>query len=68
MSFREKAQVLNEFWLKVFAIVFMTFDHIGLFMMSSGFAAVEGTANYEIALAFRIVGRLAFPLFALMLA
>jgi hypothetical protein len=68
MTFREKGQVLDEFWLKFFAIVFMTFDHVGYFMQQSGFAATEGTVNYGIALAFRVVGRLAFPLFALMLA
>jgi hypothetical protein len=68
MTFREKGQVLDEFGLKLFAIVFMTIDHIGLFMQLSGFAATAGTVNYGIALALRIVGRLAFPLFALMLA
>lgn len=64
---REKAQVLNEFALKLLAILFMTFDHIGVFLYNEDYfvnnATVEG-----VGLAFRIIGRFAFPLFAFMLA
>jgi hypothetical protein len=63
---REKAQVLDEFWLKVFAIVFMTCDHVGA-MMTSGFYA-DGSLPYQIGYFLRVVGRLAFPLFAFCLA
>lgn len=50
---------LNEFALKIIAFVLMTCDHIGLFL-----EPYYPTA----ALILRAVGRLAFPLFAFMLA
>lgn len=62
MNLREKAQILNEFALKLFAFAFMALDHIGLFLLSyrgSGDAA---------GLVLRAIGRLAFPSFAFMLA
>lgn len=67
MSIREKAQVLDEFWLKILAIAFMTVDHVGVFMDLSG-SFPDGSIGATWAFAFRCVGRLAFPLFALMLA
>ncbi|MFA6620689.1 MAG: TraX family protein [Bacilli bacterium] len=67
---REKSQVLSEFWLKVIAIVTMTMDHVGAFMLTSSYSAYfpEGSAGFTIALFLRGFGRLSFPLFALMLA
>lgn len=61
-TWREKAQILNEFVLKIAALLFMTLDHIGLFLLS-----YLGSSN-PTALVFRSIGRLAFPLFAFMLA
>ncbi len=61
-TWREKAQILNEFALKIAALVFMTIDHIGLFLLS-----YLGSSNIT-GLTFRTIGRLAFPLFAFMLA
>ncbi len=61
-TWREKAQILNEFVLKTLALVFMTMDHIGLFLLS-----YLGSANV-VGLVFRSAGRIAFPLFAFMLA
>ena len=52
---------LSGFWLKVLAFLFMTIDHLGVFL-----TRVPGT--YEVAGAFRIIGRLAFPLFVFLLA
>ena len=48
---------LNNFWLKVIALVTMTIDHIGFLFM-------RGEA-YTI---FRAIGRLSFPLFCFMIA
>ena len=45
---------LNGTELKIIALIAMTFDHIGLFIMG----------NY---LPFRIIGRIAFPIFAFMI-
>lgn len=61
-SLREKAQILNEFVLKLAALLFMTLDHVGLFLLS-----YLGSSNV-VGLTFRTIGRLAFPLFAFMLA
>lgn len=49
-------QIINGFILKIIAFVLMTFDHIGLFMEIYGVAL-------EVAGVFRIIGRIAFPLF-----
>lgn len=53
-------QVINGFYLKIIAFVLMTFDHIGAFME---FANMAGPVS-EV---FRIIGRIAFPLFIFML-
>lgn len=62
---REKAQVLSEFALKLLAVLFMTLDHVGVFL--SAYAA-DGSMQAGWGLALQCVGRLAFPLFAFMLA
>ena len=49
--------VLNSFWIKIIALLTMTIDHIGFYLPN-------GTLN----LVFRIIGRIAFPLFAFMIA
>lgn len=61
-SLREKAQVFNEFVLKISGMAFMLCDHLGLFLLS-----YLGNSNVA-GLALRGAGRLAFPLFAFMLA
>ena len=53
-------KVLSGFILKILAIVFMTFDHIGAFLHLSGISDVFATI-------LRILGRLAFPLFIFLL-
>jgi TraX protein len=49
----KKYQILNSFHLKLAAILFMTIDHIGYI--------------FQLTQAYRIIGRLAFPLFAFMI-
>ena len=61
-SFREKAQILNEFVLKIAAMALMFCDHLGLFLLS-----YLGSNNVAV-LIFGAAGRLAFPLFAFILA
>ncbi len=62
---KEKTLVLNEFWLKIVAILTMTFDHVGYFLeMYVG----TNEAFSSIALLLRILGRISFPLFIFMLA
>ena len=46
-------------WLKIIAIVLMTVDHVG------GFLLPEGSASYTV---LRAIGRLAYPLFAFIIA
>lgn len=55
---------LDGFWLKILAIVTMTFDHIGvaLDMYYSGNPALD-----TLILVFRYIGRLALPLFCFMI-
>lgn len=62
---REKSLVLNEFWLKVIALLTMTIDHVGYFL---SVYANGNTAMSSVALVFRIIGRISFPLFIFMLA
>ena len=50
-----KLKFLSGNALKLFALVFMTIDHVGFYLLD----------NY---LPFRIIGRLAFPIFAYMIA
>ncbi len=61
-TWREKAQILNELVLKILALIFMTLDHVGLFLLT-----YLGSAN-TVGIIFRTLGRIAFPLFAFMLA
>ncbi|MBO4541427.1 MAG: hypothetical protein J5736_05580 [Bacilli bacterium] len=62
---KEKALCLSEFVLKVVAILAMTLDHLGIFL--NGYYP-EGSAAYLTGNVFRVIGRMAFPLFAFMLA
>ena len=50
--------ILSNFWLKVIALLTMTIDHLGFLLPRY---------NYELATAFRYVGRLALPLFCFMI-
>lgn len=49
--------ILSSFWIKIIAILTMTIDHVG-------FMLPDGPLNFT----FRIIGRIAFPLFAFMIA
>lgn len=56
MQKERNIQFISNFILKVIAIVFMTLDHLGIFL--------ENMQNtQQIGYIFRILGRLAFPLF-----
>lgn len=71
---KQKAQVLDEFWLKILGIFFMTCDHVGAFVyygyvqQNGGSAPSAGSATAIAVMVLRIFGRFAFPLFAFMLA
>ena len=58
---RHFPQILSSFWLKVIALLTMTFDHVGYMMMNYGIAP-------EVSSIFRIIGRFALPLFCFMIA
>lgn len=58
---------LNEFALKILGMVLMTLDHLGVFLMSMGYFP-DGSPAYWTGYVFRCLGRIAFPLFAFMLA
>ena len=53
--------ILSSFWLKVIALVTMAIDHVGYSLVDYGFMP-DGA---EI---FRIIGRIALPLFCFMIA
>ena len=59
-----KFQILSNFHIKLLAIIFMVFDHVGLAMVS--FIRYNPTV-YEVADVFRSIGRLAMPLFVFMI-
>lgn len=55
-----KTSILSNFWIKVLACLFMTIDHIGLCMS----IFLDNTPTIStISYIFRIIGRLAYPLF-----
>ena len=59
-----KFQFLNEFALKIIAIITMTIDHLGVMLCS--FNSQDST-QYLIGYIFRVIGRIALPLFIYML-
>ncbi len=62
----DRLQIMSSFWLKILAIIFMTVDHIGLFM-EMYMTPASGTTLYFVILSLRCIGRLAFPLFIFLL-
>ena len=73
---REKVQILTSFWLKIIAFSFMALDHVGTMLLdyysTSGTPFDPGTPlNYPqsmVGYVFKLIGRIAFPLFILLLA
>lgn len=61
-----KYQILDSFWLKIVGFILMTVDHVGMYLQM--FAPAGNLTIAQVAYWLRVVGRLAFPLFALMLA
>ena len=57
--------ILNSFWIKIIAMITMTFDHVGAVMLASGFRETWFVVLYTI---FRFIGRLALPLYCFMIA
>lgn len=60
---------LNEFYIRLIAIITMTFDHVGVFLMM--YMSQLGGVGFEnpiyvLAFIFRCIGRIAMPLFILM--
>ena len=53
--------VLSSFWLKVIALLTMTIDHIGYLLPAYNM-------NHTVEVIFRIIGRIALPLFCFMIA
>ena len=62
---KEKSLILNEFHLKLIAILTMTIDHVGYFLQAY---ATTNQIMSEVGLVFRIIGRISFPIFIFMLA
>ncbi len=58
---------INQFALKIIALLTMTSSHIGYMMITGGYFAVD-SPGYMAAMILQYIGRLAFPLFAFMLA
>jgi len=63
---REKIQILNQFALKLIAILTMTLDHVGIFMMLYAPEQEFANALFLTGYIFRCIGRISFPLFILM--
>ena len=60
MEKQKDYKIFSGFILKVIAIIFMTFDHIGVMLHQTGI-------SQDFATILRILGRLAFPLFIFLL-
>lgn len=69
MNEKRSYQFINGFILKIAAMIFMTFDHIGVFLQLYGSNSMNPIASFNnVGYIFRIIGRLALPLFTFMLA
>ncbi len=55
--------ILSSFWIRIIGLVTMTFDHIGVFLVSNADRNIAQAGDI-----FRIIGRIAFPLFIFLLA
>lgn len=66
MQEKAHAQVLSSFVLKVIGLLLMTLDHLGLFLMTRYYGVNDGL--YQMAYVFRCVGRVAMPIFALLVS
>ena len=62
-----KFQILDGFFLKLLAFLFMTLDHVGVFLMMYSSSKDMANSMYLTGYVFRCIGRVAFPLFILML-
>ena len=58
-------QILSGFVLKVIALVAMTLDHIGFFLM---YQSPESSSSYQTGFVFRCIGRIAFPILVMLCA
>lgn len=58
----KKILFINRFVLKIIAFVLMTFDHVGIFMVDNPNPTISTIGNI-----LRLLGRIAFPLFVLLL-
>lgn len=63
---KEKFRIFDGFWIKVLALLLMTIDHVGAFLQVYA-NNLNNTLMYDVGFAFRCVGRLAFPLFILLM-
>lgn len=73
---KTKNQIFSNFVLKIIALITMTIDHIGMFMLM--YSPVTGVSydsaefwactQNAVGYVFKIIGRLAFPIFAFLLA
>ena len=59
-----KLTFLSSFFIKILALLFMTFDHVGYFVQLQYW---YDDSLLELATIFRLIGRLALPLFAFMI-
>ena len=66
MPEQKTPQILSGFVLKIIGLLFMTLDHVGLFLMNRYFGVNDGL--YQMAYVFRCAGRIAMPIFALFVA
>ena len=65
-SNKKSLQFLDNFWLRIIAMVFMVIDHVGVLM--ANYQTDIGSSAPNIILVCRILGRIAFPLFIFMMA
>lgn len=66
-----KKSFVNEFVLKIIALVTMTLDHVGIFLLDYSGANLANNpftnAMFTTGFIFRVIGRIAFPLYIFMI-
>ena len=65
---RDRLLILNSFVLRIIGLITMTLDHVGIFLSTYSYHFPNPSNLEQVSSIFRIIGRIAFPIFIFLLA